>query len=59
MGSRTVVGQQSQDRDKDIRPSNNDVAGLSGGIKGARSRSVKEGYNFLVSYLDVICHSSY
>ena len=41
------MGQQSQSQDlnKDIRPSNNDVAGLSGGIKDPGSRSANEGYS--------------
>ena len=45
VGNRTVVGQQSQDRDKDIRPSNTDVAGLPGGIKDLGSRSANEGFS--------------
>lgn len=53
VGNRTVVGQQSQDRDKDIRPSNTDVAGLPGGIKDLGSRSANEGFSRSCLLIDI------
>ena len=41
MGIRTVVGQQTQD--KEFRPPNTDVAGLPGGIKVPGSKPIKKG----------------
>ena len=49
------MGQQSQSQDsnKDIRPSNNDVAGLSGGIKDPGSRSTNEGYSCICKLINI------
>ena len=55
MGIRTVVGQQTQD--KEFRPPNTDVAGLPGGIKVPGSKPIKKGdvsFHFIFS-----CYSKF